>query len=71
MVQQLRDAGRAVDFSLTPAKSDKQFKRALELGARHTVRLERGADGSPLAKLKDLKTREERAVSPSEVAALI
>ena len=33
LVQQLREAGLATEFSLTPAKGDKQFKRALELGA--------------------------------------
>src|SRR3954468_15686881 len=31
LVQQLRDKGRGVEYSLTPAKPDKQFKRALEL----------------------------------------
>ena len=65
VVQQLREAGKAVDYSLTPAKGDKQFKRALELGAAHTVRLERGADGAVVAKVKNLKTREERAVEIS------
>lgn len=30
LVQRLRESGRAVDYSLTPMKSDKQFKRALE-----------------------------------------
>ncbi len=71
VVQQLREAGRAADYSLTPAKGDKQFKRALELGATHTVRLERGADGTVVAKIKDLKTREERSVAPGEVATAI
>ena len=67
LVQQLREAGHATEFSLTPAKGDKQFKRALELNAVHTVRLEKQADGSLAAKLKHLKTREESAVAPSEV----
>lgn len=71
VVQQLREAGRAADYSLTPAKGDKQFKRALELGATRTVRLERGADGTVVAKIKDLKTREERSVAPGEVATAI
>src|SRR5690349_5999623 len=31
LVQDLRSAGRSVDYPLTPAKSDKQFKRAQEL----------------------------------------
>jgi len=71
VVQQLREAGRAADYSLTPAKGDKQFKRALELGATRTVRLERGADGTVVAKIKDLKTREEKSVAPGEVATAI
>ena len=71
VVQQLREAGRAADYSLTPAKGDKQFKRALELGATRTVRLERGADGTVVATIKDLKTREEKWVAPGEVATAI
>ncbi len=71
VVQQLREAGRAADYSLTPAKGDKQFKRALELGATRTVRLERGADGTVVAKIKDLKTREEKSVAPGEVVTAI
>jgi methionyl aminopeptidase len=58
----IREAGKAADYSLTPAKGDKQFKRALELGATHTVRLERGAEGAVVAKVKNLKTREEKIV---------
>lgn len=58
VVQRLRDLGRWVEFSLAPLKSDKQFKRALELGAGHTLRLERGEAGL-VVKLKDLGTREE------------
>ena len=71
VVQQLREAGRAADYSLTPAKGDKQFKRALELGATHTVRLGRGADGAVVAKIKDLRTREEQSVAPGDVATSI
>ena len=37
LVQHLRDQGFAVEYSLTPAKSDKQFKRAMELGALLTL----------------------------------
>ncbi len=59
LVQRLRDSGRRVDFPLTASKSDKQFKRALELGAARTVRLERSPEGSVLARTKDLASREE------------
>jgi histidyl-tRNA synthetase len=68
VIQQLRMAGQIVEFSLTPAKGDKQFKRALELKATQTVRLERGADGSLIAKVKNLSTREEKICAPESVA---
>ena len=71
LVQQLRDAGLAVEYSLTPAKSDKQFKRALELKARSTVRLERAADGALAARLKLLATRAESVLSPDALAAAL
>lgn len=37
LVQRLRDAGFVVDLPLTPMKPDKQFKRAQEAGAVHTL----------------------------------
>jgi histidyl-tRNA synthetase len=61
VVQKLREAGKAVEFSLTPAKSDKQFKRAMELGSRQTLRLAATPEGM-VAKVKDLATREEKTV---------
>jgi len=67
LVQQLRESGRSVEYSLTPMKSDKQFKRALELGASQTARVERGADGVLQVRWKDLKTREERTEPLSPV----
>lgn len=67
LVQQLRDAGLPTEFSLTPAKGDKQFKRALDLNAAHTIRLEKQADGNLLAKLKQVKSREEAALPLAEV----
>lgn len=66
VVQDLRSAGRAVEYSLVPAKSDKQFKRALELNASHTVRLERAPTGELITKVKNLKTREEKSFGPAE-----
>ncbi len=38
LVQDLRSAGFAVEYSLTPAKSDKQFKRSQELKAAFTAK---------------------------------
>jgi histidyl-tRNA synthetase len=63
VIQDLRSAGLAVDYSLTPAKSDKQFKRAQELKAAHTIKLERSPSGEVMAKVKNLTKREEKTVS--------
>src|SRR5215831_16974059 len=62
LIHDLRSHGVSVEYSLTKAKSDKQFKRAQELKAKRTVRLERSPSGDLNAKLKDLKTREERTL---------
>jgi histidyl-tRNA synthetase len=63
-VQYWRDQGRAVDYPMTPARPDKQFKRALELKARCTLKLERAPDGKLAERRRDTATRQE------EVAAL-
>jgi histidyl-tRNA synthetase len=68
LIQDLRQNRFAVDYSLTPAKSDKQFKRAVELNAAYTIKLERGEDGDLRLRFKNLKTREEKLVEPSEAA---
>ena len=68
LIQDLRQNRFAVEYSLTPLKSDKQFKRALELGAAYTIKLERDADGDIQLRFKNLKTREEKLVPPSEAA---
>jgi len=65
LIQDLRAAGLAVDYSLTPAKPDKQFKRAQELKATFTARLENAST----ARVRNLKTREEKTVKPEEVTA--
>jgi histidyl-tRNA synthetase len=58
-VQHWRDQGNAVDYPLTPAKPDKQFKRALELQAGATLKLERTPAGTLVEKCKNLATRQE------------
>ena len=70
-VQRLREAGMAVDYSLSPLKGDKQFRRALDLGARCTARLESLADGSAGVRIKNLKSREEHSVAEGEVIATL
>jgi histidyl-tRNA synthetase len=67
VVQELRWAGFSVDYSLTPAKPDKQYKRAQELKAAKTVKLERSQDGQLLAKLRRLGTKEEKVLPASDV----
>ena len=67
LIQDLRSAGRVVEYSLTPAKPDKQFKRAQELKARHTARVE--ADS--MVRIRNLMTREEKILAPAEAGKLV
>ena len=69
LIHDLRSAGLAVDYSLAPARSDKQFKRAQELKARHTVKLQRNTAGELLAQTRNLKTRAEAVIPVAEAAA--
>jgi histidyl-tRNA synthetase len=71
LVQDLRTAGFAVEYPLTPTKLDKQFKRAQELKAIHSVKLERNESGEMAAKIRNLQTREEKVVAPAEAAACL
>jgi len=66
LVQQLRAAGQAVEYALTPAKPDKQFKRAQELNATYTARVEEGST----VRVRNLRTREELPTTPANVAGL-
>ncbi len=69
LIHDLRTAGHSVDYSLTPAKPDKQFKRAQEIGAPHTAKLERNPSGELVAKIRNLRTREEKILPPEELAS--
>lgn len=71
LITDLRGAGKVVEYSFTPLKPDKQFKRAMELNAASIARIERTADGALLVKLKNLKTREERAVALADAASSV
>jgi histidyl-tRNA synthetase len=55
LVQDLRTAGRVVEYSLTPARPDKQYKRAQELKAAFTAKL----DNDSYVRIRKLATREE------------
>lgn len=68
LAQRLRDAGLAVDFALTPTKPDKQWKRALELGARFTATLIGAAGVEATMRVKEVSTRTETVL---DLAALI
>jgi histidyl-tRNA synthetase len=67
LVQDLRAAGFAVEYPITPAKPDKQFKRAQELKAAFTAKLE----SNSTVKVRNLKTRVEKSIVSTEVVALL
>lgn len=55
LIHDLRAKGLAVEYALTPTKPDKQFKRAQELKAAFTVRMENDA----YVRIRNFKTRQE------------
>jgi len=63
LVQELRAEGFAVEYSLTPLKADKQFKRAQELKAAFTVKLENDA----YVKIRNSATRTELVSGAGDV----
>ena len=67
-VQRLRDAGRRVDYALTPIKVGKQFQAAEQLGAQVAVLF---GDEWPQVKIKTLATREEELVASEELLAYL
>ena len=64
LVQDLRFAGYAVEYPLAAVKPDKQFKRAQELKAAHTVRLE----NSDYVRIRDFNTRKEIVAGVADAA---
>jgi len=64
LVQDLRTAGYAVEYTLTTAKSDKQFKRAQELKATYTAKFE----SDSYVRVRNLKSREEIVTGTGDVA---
>lgn len=71
LIHDLRGAGHTVEYSLTAAKPDKQFKRAQELKAAFTAKLERDDSGTTTIRLKNLQTREEKSVGPAEAMQIL
>jgi len=66
VVQEARDLGWRVDFSLKPAKVGRQFQDAESLGAARAILV--GAEW-PSLKIKTLATRQEEVMDQSELAA--
>jgi histidyl-tRNA synthetase len=71
LIQLLRSEGFAVDYPLTPAKPDKQFKRALELKARFAVVLELSTETERMVRIKSLATRREQTVPFAEASGAL
>ncbi len=67
LIQELRSAGRVVEYAFTPTKPDKQFKRAQELKAAFTARLE----NEETVRVRNLQTREEKTAPVSEALQLL
>ncbi len=67
LAHDLRTAGYSVEYPLTPSKPDKQFKRAQELKAAFTARLESDSN----VKIRNLKTREEKTGPADEVSRIL
>ena len=65
LVHSLRETGRSVEYSLTPAKADKQFKRAMDLEAANVITLTKPKEGKIMARVRHARTREERIVDPA------
>lgn len=55
LIQNLRSAGLTAEYSLIPAKSDKQFKRAQELKSVFTAKLESDC----YVRIRNMKSRDE------------
>ncbi|HEY5814201.1 MAG TPA: ATP phosphoribosyltransferase regulatory subunit, partial [Terrimicrobiaceae bacterium] len=65
LVQQLRDIGLRVDFSITAAKVGRQFQAAEQIGAGLAVLV---GDEWPQVKVKTLATREEEQILHTRLA---
>jgi histidyl-tRNA synthetase len=68
IVQSLRAAGHAVDFSYAPDKVGKQFQAAETLGSRLAILI---GDEYPFVKIKDLAARTEQSVDASALTATV
>ncbi|HEY5913073.1 MAG TPA: ATP phosphoribosyltransferase regulatory subunit [Verrucomicrobiae bacterium] len=70
-IEELRWAGFAVEYPLTPARPDKQFKRAQEMKSPWTFRLQNNECGEVVARIRNLKTRVETVAGPDKMVEAI
>jgi histidyl-tRNA synthetase len=71
LIHQLRDAGIAVDYALTPAKVGKQFQAADSSGARFAVVVGSEEWKTGEVKLKDLATGKEERMKTADVVGRV
>ena len=64
LVHDLRATGFAVEYPLTPAKADKQFKRAQDLKVAYTARM----DSDAYVRIRNSKTRDEVVAGVADAA---
>ena len=67
LAHDLRDAGHAVEYALTPAKVGKQFQAASGLGARYAVVIGPEEWSAGQVKLKNLASGVEAPVAITEL----
>jgi histidyl-tRNA synthetase len=67
LIHQLRDAGIAIDYALTPAKVGKQFQAASAGGARFALVVGPEEWASGEVKLKNLATEKEERVKTADL----
>ncbi len=68
LVQQLREAGLAVDYAFTETKVGKQFQAASALGARFAVVVGAAEWGAGEVRVKNLTTGTEERVNTTDLA---
>ena len=70
LAQQARDSDFSAEYSFNAVRGDKQFKKALELGARHTAKID--PDNPSDIVIRSLVTREDmRATQDNWIAELV
>ena len=71
LIHQLRDAGIAIDYALTPAKVGKQFQAASAAGARFALVVGPEEWKTGEVKLKNLATEKEERIKIADIAGRV